>query len=260
MVDIKGIEGDFLDSEERLSKAMVETVAEAGLTMLSYHCHSLIPKGVSCVGVLLESHISFHTWPDEGVITLDLFTCGSNPLIPVVQTIKEKFGIGEEIEAQWSHELRGFRRNHKTGKTADSSEDRSFAALDHNSDLSHMIWSPFDCVVKEQIVSTLTKHQRVDIWDLVGMEDFPTHEDVLKHDLQPGDPRWTTTEIVSPDRILFLNGAMQSDYESNHEYHEAMVHPAMFAHPKPERVAIGKFLGYHVLGHFFFVPESHPCT
>jgi hypothetical protein len=65
LVDIKGIEADFLDSEVRLAKAMVDTVNNAGLTMLSYHCHKLIPKGVSCVGVLLESHISFHTWPGK---------------------------------------------------------------------------------------------------------------------------------------------------------------------------------------------------
>ena len=96
--------------------------------------------------------------------------------------------------------------------------------------------------MKEQIVSTLTKHQRVDIWDLVGMEDFPTHEDVLKHDLQPGDPRWTTTEIVSPDRILFLNGAMQSDYESNHEYHEAM------AFERRGRTVVLEKLGAHSRG------------
>jgi S-adenosylmethionine/arginine decarboxylase-like enzyme len=50
---------------------MVDTVSNAGLTMLSYHSHKLIPKEVSCVGVLLESHISFHTWPDDGVITLE---------------------------------------------------------------------------------------------------------------------------------------------------------------------------------------------
>ena len=79
-MDIKGIEAAFLDSEERLADAMVRTVHGAGLTMLSYHCHKLDPAGISCVGVLLESHISFHTWPEEGVITLDLFTCGPNPL------------------------------------------------------------------------------------------------------------------------------------------------------------------------------------
>lgn len=42
--------------------AMVELVKEAKQTLLSYHCHSLVPVGVSCIGVLLESHISLHTW------------------------------------------------------------------------------------------------------------------------------------------------------------------------------------------------------
>jgi hypothetical protein len=73
-VDIKGIEADFLDSEVRLAKAMVDTVSSAGLTMLSYHCHKLIPKGVSCVGVLLESHISFHTWPGKFCVFSRLFS------------------------------------------------------------------------------------------------------------------------------------------------------------------------------------------
>jgi len=237
LVDIKGIEADFLDSEERLAKAMVDTVDHAGLTMLSYHCHKLIPKGVSCVGVLLESHISFHTWPDEGVITLDLFTCGNNPLVPVVSTIQELFGIPrakDSIEMQWSHELRGFRNK---DKVADGTND-NYAILDHNSDLSQMVWSPIDCPVKDQIVSTLTSYQRVDIWDIVGLEETPSHEDALKHNLQPGDPRWNTAEIVSPHRMLFLDGILQSESSSQKEYHEALVHPGMFSHPDPKRVAI----------------------
>mmetsp|Transcript_26461 Transcript_26461/g.49397 ORF Transcript_26461/g.49397 Transcript_26461/m.49397 type:complete len:761 (-) Transcript_26461:139-2421(-) len=234
LVDIKGIESDFLDSEERLAKAMVDTVNHAGLTMLSYHCHKLIPKGVSCVGVLLESHISFHTWPDEGVITLDLFTCGNKPLIPVVSTIQELFGIGINIEMQWSHELRGF-RNKDVKKDPDND---NYAVLDHNSDLSQMVWSPIDCPHKEQIVSTLTKFQRVDIWDLVGLEETPSYEDAIKHNLQPGDPRWITSEIVSPTRFLFLDGVLQSENSTHKEYHEALVHPGMFSHANPKRVAI----------------------
>jgi len=237
LVDIKGIEADFLDSEVRLAKAMVDTVSNAGLTMLSYHCHKLIPKGVSCVGVLLESHISFHTWPDEGVITLDLFTCGNNPLVPVVKTIQDLFGIpreGDKIEMQWSHELRGFRNK---DKVADRTND-NYALLDHNSDLSQMVWSPIDCPLKEQIVSTLTKFQRIDIWDIIGLEETPSHEDALKHNLQPGDPRWNTAEIVSPTRMLFLDGILQSESSSEREYHEALVHAGMFSHADPKRVAI----------------------
>merc|ERR1719201_2179350 len=93
---------------------MVSVVVESKLTLLSYHCHSLIPMGVSCVGVLLESHISFHTWPEEGVITLDLYTCGNAPLVPVLPIIERLFAIPrigrlkEKPKLVWSHKLRGW--------------------------------------------------------------------------------------------------------------------------------------------------------
>jgi S-adenosylmethionine decarboxylase proenzyme len=114
LVDMNGIDGSFLNSEERLGHAMVEVVNQASLTLLSYHCHTLVPNGVSCVGVLLESHVSFHTWPDAGVITLDLFTCGSNPLLPVVPMIERLFGVPASLKEKpkviWAHKLRGFRK------------------------------------------------------------------------------------------------------------------------------------------------------
>jgi len=166
LIDIKNIEADFLNSESRLAEAMVAAVAAGGLTLLSYHCHSLIPAGVSCVGVLLESHISFHTWPEEGVITLDLFTCGNNPLLPLVPIVEELFGIprpdmisAEEDEelfgvqrqetaagkkgivTLWSHELRGFRTR----------EDRLSHYLDMQSDLTLWITSPIDLHYKKEI-------------------------------------------------------------------------------------------------------------
>ena len=93
LVDMKNLEADFLNSERRLVDATLKSVAAGGLTLLSYHCHSLHPAGVSCVGVLLESHISFHTWPDEGVITLDLFTTSEQPLLPALPKLEEYFGV-----------------------------------------------------------------------------------------------------------------------------------------------------------------------
>jgi len=58
LVDIKDVDSEFLNSEELLATAMVELIKESKLTLLSYHCHSLVPIGVSCAGVLLESHVS----------------------------------------------------------------------------------------------------------------------------------------------------------------------------------------------------------
>lgn len=229
LVDIKGIDADFLDSEERLAQAMVDAVKAGGLSMLSYHCHKLIPMGVSCVGVLLESHISFHTWPVEGVITLDLFTCGPTPLLEVVPEIEKLFAIGENTETLWSHELRGFHLN-----ATKSPEKRH---LMEQSDLVFWVLSPLTSH-KKQIVSTKTRFQKVDIWELKEHDETPSHEDALKYNLQPGDPRWLTGELVTPDKLLFLDGTLQSLSSSERIYHEALVHPAMFAHPNPKHIGL----------------------
>lgn len=113
LIDIANVESTFLASEERLSVAMLELVKQCGLTLLSYHCHGMIPTGVSCAGVLLESHVSFHTWPEEGVITLDLYTCGEGSLLPFVSIAKGLFAIpsttvDKDPELVWSHKFRGF--------------------------------------------------------------------------------------------------------------------------------------------------------
>lgn len=238
LVDIKNVSAKFLNSEERLAQAMVDTVKSAGLTLLSYHCHSLVPAGVSCVGVLLESHISFHTWPEEGVITLDLFTCGEKPLLPIVPELERLFGVprsedgqgeDEEIVTLWSHELRGFRDIDPIPKKSNYMRDSDFA---------DWILSPLDLYMKKQIISTESEYHRIDIWDVVTNEDTPSYEDALKHNLTKGDPRWHTPELVSPERALFMNGVLQSTKSHDREYHESLVHPAMLAHPNPVHVAV----------------------
>jgi spermidine synthase len=45
-------------------------------------------------------------------------------------------------------------------------------------------------------------------------------------------------EFQPLDRIVFLDGLLQSRRTGDAAYHEALVHPAMFAHPDPKRVAI----------------------
>lgn len=119
-VDIENVDRTFLNSEKRLADGMLTLVKRSGLTLLSYHCHKLPSAGVSCIGVLLESHVSFHTWPSAGVITLDLFTCGPTPLIDLVPDMEELFAVPQCQTAgttaffkpphvKWAHKLRGFR-------------------------------------------------------------------------------------------------------------------------------------------------------
>jgi len=40
--------------------------------------HVIFPNGaITLVLILAESHLSIHTWPEEGLIAIDLFSCGA---------------------------------------------------------------------------------------------------------------------------------------------------------------------------------------
>lgn len=167
LIDLLHVSSSFLNSESRLAAAMVSLISSSGLTLLSYHCHSLQPMGISCVGVLLESHVSFHTWPTEGVITLDLFTCGSQSLLPSVSLIQDLFGVkndaDDEVVTKWSHELRGFRMQ----------QERMDHVLDNTNDLANDMLSSLDAR-KELVWSERTEWNQVDVWDVKDEEDYLT--------------------------------------------------------------------------------------
>ena len=114
MVDIKNVDTAFLNSEHLLAQAMIDVVRAAKLTLLSYHCHGMEPTGVSCAGILTQNYIAFHTWPLEGVITLDLVASSGKSILPVLPVIEKCFGVprGKDVPQpamRWAHKLRGFR-------------------------------------------------------------------------------------------------------------------------------------------------------
>jgi S-adenosylmethionine decarboxylase len=58
-------------------RTVMERAAEAaGATILHSHFHDFGNGGVSGVVVLQESHISYHSWPENRFIAIDIFMCG----------------------------------------------------------------------------------------------------------------------------------------------------------------------------------------
>ena len=234
LIDIEYVDAVFLDSEERLAQAMLDLVNLSGLTLLSYHCHGLEPMGVSCIGVLLESHVSFHTWPIEGVITLDLFTCGSSPLPPLIPTIQELFAIprspsneGDMVEQpkmMWAHKKRGFRRRQENVDPEHVDMDQYLLG-----------WRDFD--MKTHVASVETVFQTIEIYDIIDTR-FRTSEQYEKSLVDDGSYESRHPELFEPDRVVYLDGVMQSRLKGEAAYHEALVHPALFSHDNPKRVAI----------------------
>ena len=268
---------NFLNDEESLASAMIELIDESRLTLLSYHCHSLVPMGVSCAGVLLESHVAFHTWPAEGVITMDLFTCGGGLLIPTLPSIERLFAVpssshvpsssracddeydnddgygecdndampsspvGVRPTMLWSHKLRGFREGFAPGYV------RSTNPLDGS--LGRYVLGRLDFDLKVPLLSTRTKYQSVNVYEIADprrRNDVLPHVHRRHHHRGDGDAdesksmSSSSDEMTRPsvDKMLFLDGIIQSTLHGDAPYHESIVHPAMMSHPDPRRVAI----------------------
>jgi len=71
-------ECDFaaLASKDVIADRMAAAAKAAGATIVATLFHQFTPTGVSGVVVIEESHLSIHTWPEEGYAAADFYTCG----------------------------------------------------------------------------------------------------------------------------------------------------------------------------------------
>ena len=79
LIDVKNITGDKLKTVEMIRPFMDRVVEELNLNVVGECSHQFekndLPHGATMIYLLSESHLSVHTFVDEGKITLDLFTC-----------------------------------------------------------------------------------------------------------------------------------------------------------------------------------------
>jgi S-adenosylmethionine decarboxylase len=78
IVDLHGCPVGLLDDHDRVRAQLKETTERFGLTLLNIVSNKFEPQGVTAVGLLAESHMSIHTWPEHGYAAIDIFTCGSD--------------------------------------------------------------------------------------------------------------------------------------------------------------------------------------
>lgn len=85
-------DGKHLDNLEVVERALREAVQAAGATILKIDLHHFTPYGgVSGVAILAESHMSIHTWPEEGYAALDIFVCGGCDAYRTVAVVRRHF-------------------------------------------------------------------------------------------------------------------------------------------------------------------------
>lgn len=73
--ELYGCDPELLSDAEYLTWVVKEAVRVGGFTLLDVKAWKITP-GVSVVAIVLESHISLHTWPEYMFATVDVYTCG----------------------------------------------------------------------------------------------------------------------------------------------------------------------------------------
>jgi len=76
-----------------LTRAAVNAV-RAGAGHVLDTSHVVFPNGaITLVLVLAESHLSVHTWPEENMVAIDLFSCGAIDGALVVDHLVRDLGL-----------------------------------------------------------------------------------------------------------------------------------------------------------------------
>ena len=87
-VDFLGVKKEYPNSF--YEKVIYKIAKAAKVEILNVSSHEFEPQGFTLVALLSESHFSFHTFPEKGVISFDFFTCGKvNPKVALKILKKE---------------------------------------------------------------------------------------------------------------------------------------------------------------------------
>lgn len=92
LAEYRGCPRERLDDLERIEQLMRAAAQAVGATVVDARFHRFTPQGVSGVLLLLESHLSIHTWPEAGYAAVDLYTCGRCEPMPAHQVLLAGLG------------------------------------------------------------------------------------------------------------------------------------------------------------------------
>ena len=101
-LDIIGTKKEY---EPSFYETLVHKIAKkAKVTVLNIAKYKFKPQGITLVALLAESHISFHTYPEKGIISVDFYTCGTVSPAIALDVIKSEIDHNRIIKKDISRD------------------------------------------------------------------------------------------------------------------------------------------------------------
>lgn len=98
IADCRSVSRDVCLDDRRMLNTVAAACEKAGATVISqvrYRFGHDSPPGYTVAVVLDESHCTAHTYADEGMLALDIFTCGDTPPMRILELIREQVDLGD---------------------------------------------------------------------------------------------------------------------------------------------------------------------
>lgn len=98
LVDCQNVPREVCLNDGAVLNAMATAADKAGAVVLSqvrYHFGHNSPPGFTAAILLDESHCTAHSYADDGLIALDIFTCGDTDPRDVLSYILESIDLGD---------------------------------------------------------------------------------------------------------------------------------------------------------------------
>ena len=101
-LDIIGTIGEY--SSSHYEKVIHKIADAAKVTILNISKYKFEPQGFTVLALLAESHISFHTFPEKGIISFDFFTCGKISPSISIEIIKKEFKYKRIVKKEFNRD------------------------------------------------------------------------------------------------------------------------------------------------------------
>jgi S-adenosylmethionine decarboxylase proenzyme len=78
ILDMYGCDADLIMHATDVQAAMRQASQLARFTIVTEEYHQFSPHGVSGATIIQESNCCFHSWPEYGYVSIDIYYCGEN--------------------------------------------------------------------------------------------------------------------------------------------------------------------------------------
>lgn len=98
IIDCLNVPFEVCSNDQLVLETLSEAAREAGATVISQVRYKFdgikSPNGFALIVMLDESHLSAHSYSDEGRMAMDIFTCGKTDPQSVLDIISKKINLG----------------------------------------------------------------------------------------------------------------------------------------------------------------------